>query len=114
MLDWQGERPFSRQFGDIYFSRDSGLEEKRYTFLQGNRLAERFSIACRAARDFAVGETGFGTGLNFLCTWQLFDESAPSTSSLDFFSVEKFPLEEHELARCTLALARASATMQAG
>ena len=98
MLDWQGERPFSRQFGDIYFSKDSGLEEKRYTFLQGNRLAERFRLL-PGGTDFAVGETGFGTGLNFLCTWQLFNESAPSTSSLDFFSVEKFPLEEHELAR---------------
>jgi tRNA 5-methylaminomethyl-2-thiouridine biosynthesis bifunctional protein len=50
--------------------------------LQGNRLAERFKLL-PGGTDFAVGETGFGTGLNFLCTWQLFNESA-STSSLDF------------------------------
>jgi tRNA 5-methylaminomethyl-2-thiouridine biosynthesis bifunctional protein len=96
MLDWQGGQPFSRRFGDVYFSRDSGLAEKRYTFLQGNRLAERFaSLSSRGG--FAIGETGFGTGLSFLCAWQLFDEVAPATSSLDFFSVEKYPLEEQEL-----------------
>src|SRR3954454_2419331 len=98
MLDWQCEQPFSRRFDDIYFSKDSGPEEKRYTFLQGNRLAERFN-SLSGGTDFAIGETGFGTGLSFLCAWQLFNECAPSRGSLDFFSVEKFPLEEHELVR---------------
>lgn len=96
MLDWQDGQPFSHCFGDIYFSRDSGLAEKRHTFLQGNRLAERFA-SLSSGDAFAVGETGFGTGLSFLCAWQLFDEIASSTSSLDFFSVEKYPLEEQEL-----------------
>jgi tRNA 5-methylaminomethyl-2-thiouridine biosynthesis bifunctional protein len=97
MLDWQDGQPFSRRFGDVYFSRDSGLAEKRYTFLQGNRLAERFS-SLSSRSDFAIGETGFGTGLSFLCAWQLFDDVAPAKSCLDFFSVEKYPLEEQELA----------------
>ncbi|MDE2366059.1 MAG: bifunctional tRNA (5-methylaminomethyl-2-thiouridine)(34)-methyltransferase MnmD/FAD-dependent 5-carboxymethylaminomethyl-2-thiouridine(34) oxidoreductase MnmC, partial [Betaproteobacteria bacterium] len=96
MLDWQDGQPFSRRFGDIYFSRNSGLAEKRHTFLHGNRLAERFA-ALPNGDGFAIGETGFGTGLSFLCAWQLFEETAPSTSSLDFFSVEKYPLEEQEL-----------------
>jgi len=98
MLDWQCGQPFSRRFEDIYFSKDSGLEEKRYTFLQGNRLAERFA-SLSGGDCFTIGETGFGTSLSFLCAWQLFDKIAPSTSSLDFFSVEKYPLDEHELAR---------------
>ncbi len=96
MLDWQDGQPFSRRFGDIYFSRDSGLAEKRHTFLQGNRLAERFT-SLSGDDGFTIGETGFGTGLGFLCAWQLFNEIAPSTSSLDFFSIEKYPLEEQEL-----------------
>jgi tRNA 5-methylaminomethyl-2-thiouridine biosynthesis bifunctional protein len=96
MLDWQDGQPFSRRFGDIYFSRDSGLAEKRFTFLQGNRLAERFA-SLSSGGGFTIGETGFGTGLSFLCAWQFFDEIAPATSSLDFFSVEKYPLEEQEL-----------------
>ena len=88
MLNWQDGQPFSRRFNDVYFSNDSGLEEKRHVFLQGNRLAERFA-SLSSGECFAIGETGFGTGLNFLCAWQLFDEAASSNSSLDYFSVEK-------------------------
>ena len=96
MLDWRNGQPFSPRFGDIFFSSDSGLAEKRHVFLQGNRLAERFALL-RGCDAFTIGETGFGTGLSFLCTWQLFEETAPSSVSLDFFSVEKYPLEEQEL-----------------
>jgi tRNA 5-methylaminomethyl-2-thiouridine biosynthesis bifunctional protein len=101
-LDWQEGLPFSSCFGDVYFSADSGLEETRHVFLQGNRLPERFA-ALSAGESFTIGETGFGTGLNFLCAWQLFDQVAPSGASLDFFSVEKFPLDDDEL-RAALAL----------
>ncbi len=97
MLDWQDGQPFSRRFGDIYFSGDSGLAEKRHVFLQGNRLAERFA-SLSSTDAFAIGETGFGSGLSFLCAWQLFETVAPSKSSLDFFSVEKYPLDGRELA----------------
>jgi tRNA 5-methylaminomethyl-2-thiouridine biosynthesis bifunctional protein len=96
MLDWQNGQPFSSRFSDVYFSNDSGLEEKCHVFLQGNRLAERFA-SLSGGSSFAIGETGFGTGLNFLCAWQLFDKVAPSCSSLDFFSIEKYPLDKKEL-----------------
>ncbi|WP_239249331.1 bifunctional tRNA (5-methylaminomethyl-2-thiouridine)(34)-methyltransferase MnmD/FAD-dependent 5-carboxymethylaminomethyl-2-thiouridine(34) oxidoreductase MnmC [Candidatus Nitrotoga sp. M5] len=96
MLNWQDGQPFSHRFSDVYFSRDSGLEEKRHVFLQGNRLAERFA-SLSSGDSFVIGEAGFGTGLNFLCAWQLFEKVAPSNTSLDFFSVEKFPLDEREL-----------------
>ncbi|MBI5889191.1 MAG: bifunctional tRNA (5-methylaminomethyl-2-thiouridine)(34)-methyltransferase MnmD/FAD-dependent 5-carboxymethylaminomethyl-2-thiouridine(34) oxidoreductase MnmC [Nitrosomonadales bacterium] len=102
MLDWKDGQPFSNRFGDVYFSTDSGLEETRHVFLHGNRLAERFA-ALSAGESFCIGETGFGTGLNFLCAWQLFEQTAPSAANLDFFSVEKFPLSEDEL-RAALAL----------
>ena len=95
MLDWRNGQPFSPRFGDVFFSSDSGLAEKRHVFLQGNRLADRFA-SLSSRQGFTVGETGFGTGLSFLCTWQLF-ERALSSGSLDFFSVEKYPLEEQEL-----------------
>ncbi|SCX84388.1 tRNA 5-methylaminomethyl-2-thiouridine biosynthesis bifunctional protein [Nitrosospira sp. Nl5] len=96
MLDWRHGQPYSSRFGDVYFSSDSGLAEKRHVFLQGNQLAERFA-ALSSADKFAIGETGFGSGLNFLCAWQLFDAAAPPGSSLDFFSVEKYPLDEQDL-----------------
>ncbi|GAB4121704.1 MAG: bifunctional tRNA (5-methylaminomethyl-2-thiouridine)(34)-methyltransferase MnmD/FAD-dependent 5-carboxymethylaminomethyl-2-thiouridine(34) oxidoreductase MnmC [Sideroxydans sp.] len=96
MLHWKDNQPYSERFGDVYFSTDSGLEETRHVFLQGNDLARRFA-ALRAGDSFCIGETGFGTGLNFLCAWQLFERCAPPGARLDFFSVEKFPLEQHEL-----------------
>ena len=98
-LDWDEHgQPLSRQFEDVYFSRASGLEETRYVFLQHNRIAER----CAALDDdgaLVVGETGFGTGLNFLCTWQTFAEQAQRGGRLHFISVEKYPLSLADLRR---------------
>jgi len=96
-LDWQDGQPVSRRFGDIYFSRASGLEETRHVFLRQNRLAERFAELPRAGR-FTIGETGFGTGLNFLCAWQLFEQTAPPAAILHFVSTELYPLSADELA----------------
>ncbi len=96
VLDWLEGQPFSSRFSDVYFSSDSGLEETRHVFLQGNRLAERFA-SLSAGDSFCIGETGFGTGLNFVCAWQLFEKTAPAGTSLDFFSVEKFPLSGDDL-----------------
>jgi tRNA 5-methylaminomethyl-2-thiouridine biosynthesis bifunctional protein len=102
MLAWKDGQPFSSRFGDVYFSTDSGLEETRHVFLQGNDLARRFA-ALKPGENFCIGETGFGTGLNFLCAWQLFEQTAPSAASLDFFSTERFPINDDEL-RAALAL----------
>ena len=101
-LAWQDGLPFSLRFGDVYFSADSGLDETCHVFLEGNRLAQRFA-ALAAGESFTVGETGFGTGLNFLCAWRLFERTTPQGASLDFFSIEKFPLDDEEL-RAALAL----------
>ncbi|WP_414159670.1 bifunctional tRNA (5-methylaminomethyl-2-thiouridine)(34)-methyltransferase MnmD/FAD-dependent 5-carboxymethylaminomethyl-2-thiouridine(34) oxidoreductase MnmC [Pseudomonas sp. BNK-45] len=98
-LDWDDQgRPRSRVFDDVYFSSDSGLEETRHVFIEQNRLRERFA-ALNADARFVIGETGFGTGLNFLCAWQLFRQQAPATARLHFVSVEKYPLSPADLQR---------------
>ncbi|TBU87621.1 bifunctional tRNA (5-methylaminomethyl-2-thiouridine)(34)-methyltransferase MnmD/FAD-dependent 5-carboxymethylaminomethyl-2-thiouridine(34) oxidoreductase MnmC [Stutzerimonas kirkiae] len=98
-LDWdENGQPQSRQYGDVYFSRLSGQEETRHVFLAQNHLAERFSALLPGQR-LAIGETGFGTGLNFLCAWQLFEEQAPAGARLHFISVEKHPLTPQDMAR---------------
>lgn len=98
-LDWDDQgRPRSRVFDDVYFSSDSGLEETRHVFIEQNRLRERFA-ALNADARFVIGETGFGTGLNFLCAWQLFRQQAPTTARLHFVSVEKYPLSPADLQR---------------
>ncbi|MBC3775805.1 bifunctional tRNA (5-methylaminomethyl-2-thiouridine)(34)-methyltransferase MnmD/FAD-dependent 5-carboxymethylaminomethyl-2-thiouridine(34) oxidoreductase MnmC [Pseudomonas sp. SWRI99] len=98
-LDWDDHgRPRSRVFDDVYFSDQSGLDETRYVFLEQNRLAERFA-ALPAGGRLVIGETGFGTGLNFLCAWQLFEQHAMAGARLHFVSVEKYPLSPADLQR---------------
>ncbi|SFB20514.1 MULTISPECIES: bifunctional tRNA (5-methylaminomethyl-2-thiouridine)(34)-methyltransferase MnmD/FAD-dependent 5-carboxymethylaminomethyl-2-thiouridine(34) oxidoreductase MnmC [unclassified Pseudomonas] len=101
-LDWDDQgRPHSRIFDDVYFSDKSGLEETRYVFLEQNRLQERFA-ALPAGGRLVIGETGFGTGLNFLCAWQLFEQHAVAGARLHFVSVEKYPLSHADLQRALL------------
>lgn len=98
-LDWDDQgRPHSRVFDDVYFSDKSGLEETRYVFLEQNRLQERFAALPVDGR-LVIGETGFGTGLNFLCAWQLFEQHAVAGARLHFVSVEKYPLSHADLQR---------------
>ncbi|WP_426203062.1 bifunctional tRNA (5-methylaminomethyl-2-thiouridine)(34)-methyltransferase MnmD/FAD-dependent 5-carboxymethylaminomethyl-2-thiouridine(34) oxidoreductase MnmC [Pseudomonas sp. TWP3-1] len=98
-LDWDDQGlPRSRVFDDVYFSDLSGLDETRYVFLEQNRLAERFAELAVNGR-LVIGETGFGTGLNFLCAWQLFEQHAVAGARLHFVSVEKYPLSPADLQR---------------
>ena len=100
-LDFNEEgTPVSREFDDVYFSNDNGLEETRYVFLGGNRLNERFATHERSL--FVVGESGFGTGLNFLTLWQAFEDFCKNQPQatlkrLHFISFEKFPLTVKDL-----------------
>ena len=64
-LAWHDGVPESIRFGDVYFSRDNGLEETRYVFLQHNQLPKRFAQIPEGG-NFVIAENGFGTGLNFL------------------------------------------------
>ena len=95
-LDWLDGQPVSVAFGDVYFSRSSGLDETRHVFIRHNQLEERFG-AMPAQGQFCIGETGFGTGLNFLCAWQHFLQHAPDTARLHFISTERYPLSRADL-----------------
>jgi tRNA 5-methylaminomethyl-2-thiouridine biosynthesis bifunctional protein len=97
-VDWENGQPVSRRFGDVYFSQASGIDETRFVFLAQNRLAERFAQVPPGG-SFVVAETGFGTGLNFLCTWELWMRAAPSSARLHFVSTELYPLARDEMAR---------------
>ncbi len=98
-LDWDElGQPHSRAYGDVYFSNSAGLDEPRYVFLDNNDLPARFA-AMQAGEKLVIGETGFGTGLNFLCAWELFSRTAPAGAQLHFVSVEKHPLSQPDLQR---------------
>ncbi|HEY5717228.1 MAG TPA: bifunctional tRNA (5-methylaminomethyl-2-thiouridine)(34)-methyltransferase MnmD/FAD-dependent 5-carboxymethylaminomethyl-2-thiouridine(34) oxidoreductase MnmC [Motiliproteus sp.] len=90
--------PIASRFGDFYFSRADGLAESRYVFLQHNQLPQRWQ-EFGTARPYVIAETGFGTGLNFLATWQAWRQHAPKGARLHFISVEKYPLRRDDLHR---------------
>lgn len=97
-LDWDAGAPRSVFFDDIYYAPDS-LAETEHIFLAGNGLAERFAAAPR----FSIGELGFGTGLNFLAAWSLWDACKPAGARLYYFAVEGFPLHADDMARAHAA-----------
>lgn len=87
------EPVFSPRFGEHYASHYAPEEEKFVVFCEGNDLPGRFAHA----QDFIICELGFGTGLSFLVTALLWLEKNPGAGSLDFVSIEKYPLRTSEL-----------------
>ncbi|HMZ62139.1 MAG TPA: FAD-dependent cmnm(5)s(2)U34 oxidoreductase, partial [Leptospiraceae bacterium] len=59
-----GKDLYSDEYQDIYFSREGGLEEKNYVFLDANDAENRFKNSDR----IRILELGFGAGLNFTVT----------------------------------------------
>ncbi len=87
--------PESKRFGDIYYSTDGGSEETKTVFLKACGLPERW----RGRDYFTIGELGFGTGLNFLETLDLWNETTDKcpNARLHFISVEQYPLDKEQL-----------------
>lgn len=103
---WQEDgTPYSPAFEDVYFSREGGLAETHHVFLQGNDLLQRWQNldAALQADDsygvFTIVELGFGTGLNFLCTWRLWQQAACQRLRLHYISCEKHPMIHADLSR---------------
>lgn len=87
--------PHSKTFGDSYYSKSGGFDECKFVF----HAAADIPNIWQEKPIYTIGELGFGTGLNFLCTWHKWDEwlSAQTTevknsSFLNFISFEKYPL----------------------
>ncbi len=94
-IEWRCDStPLSTTFDDFYYSTDGAVAESTYVFIQHNQLQQRFELACldSEAKPFRIAETGFGTGLNFLLTLQLWLDNSAAHNQLHFISFEKFPL----------------------
>lgn len=82
--------PYAPAYGDCYFSASGGLEQARHVFLAGNALPSRWQ-----GRDFVILETGFGLGLNFLCTWQAWNDHPGRR--LHYVAIERHPFKQDDL-----------------
>ena len=102
----QDGTPISEQFDDIYFDSESGYQQSEQVFIRGNNLYQRLA---RSSKHFIIGETGFGTGLNFLLTLQAYQKlianaSNETNTTIEFISIEKYPLTKMQLCKSLKAL----------
>ena len=95
-INWRDNNvPESVLYGDIYYAPENGLAESQHVFLEGIGAPGIWTD-----RDhITIGETGFGTGLNFLATWHLWRKTAQKDSCLHYISTEKHPLHRTEITR---------------
>lgn len=106
-LSWKNGNPYSESFEDHFFAQEGGYEESKYVFLAQNGLPGRWSEQCsnqgpdqqadKKQSRFVIGETGFGTGLNFLTTVEAWLNHAPPERQLHYISIEKHPFEIEDL-----------------
>ena len=99
-VTWRPDgQPFSPRFGDVYHSESGALAQARHVFLGGCGLPE----AWRGAAQWRVLETGFGLGLNFLATWQVWRADAHRPGLLHFVAIEAWPVGRDDLLRAARA-----------
>ena len=89
-LEWENECvPYSKTYGDHFYSQNNGREECRHVFINGNDLPHRLA----GSNEFTIAELGFGTGLNFLETWDFWRKIRGNSQKLNFVSFERHPLD---------------------
>lgn len=99
--------PNSRQFSDTYFSKSGGLEECRTVFLGACGLPDNWETKA----NYVIAELGFGSGLNFLTTWEMWNKSRAEgklrqNSVLHFISFELYPLSAAQAAKTHASFAQ--------
>lgn len=104
--------PYSSSYDDLYHAVAGGLDQARHVFLGGNQLPQRW----QGRTHFTILETGFGTGLSFLATWQAWRNDPQRCRRLHFVSTELHPFTRADLQRLQAAwpeLAALAAELQA-
>ena len=104
-IEWRDNAPFCTEFDDVYYRSkqpfsEHGLKETDYLFIQQNQLPSRWQNLDNLPSEnktFTIGETGFGTGLNFLTASDLWLKTAPSDWRLKFISTEIRPISTDDL-----------------
>lgn len=99
-INWSDDSsPRSIKFDDVYASSSGAIEESTHVFLEGCQLQDRWQNHFSSAPRYTVGEIGFGSGLNFLLTWQLWQRSETKPQRLHYIGFEKHPLHKADMER---------------
>ena len=99
-LNWKDPaNPRSIKFDDIYYSTSGARAESTHVFLNGTELTARWQSNKTDSPTYSIAEIGFGSGLNFLNTWQLWQQSTQKPRRLHYIAFEKYPLQKADLKR---------------
>lgn len=90
--------PYSSIYDDVYHGVGDPLGHACHVFLGGNDLLGE-QARWKKRERFAIIETGFGLGNNFLATWQAWRADPQRPRKLHYFSIEKHPFQVADLAR---------------
>lgn len=82
-------------FDDIYFMPETGVEESRYVFIEGNKLCDQWKSHKKG--HYTVAETGFGSGLNLMVLLEHWSQHSHKPKHLHFISCELHPLTKQQL-----------------
>lgn len=92
---WHEGIPESALFRDIYSSRSGALAEAREVFLAGCDLPN----AWHERPSFTLLEPGFGAGMNFLATRDLWRRTRAPRACLHYVAIEGFPMNAADARR---------------
>lgn len=109
-LEWRGDCPIAKSYGDIYFSPEDGMAESQWVFIQGNNLEQRWQS--RPA-SFCIAELGFGSGLNFLLSCRRWLQLSQPEHCLHYLAVELQPFLPEDLHRAIGGFTPLSRELQA-
>ena len=105
-LEFQEDRIHASEFGDSYFQpikaqadqahrATTVQDEIRYTFFEGNNLADRFEK--RANQQFCIAELGLGSGANLSETLRFWQTRSNAPARLDYLAFEARPFSCQQL-----------------
>lgn len=77
---------FSEKYNDIYCNPEDPNGEKKFVFVEANRVGERI----QSAETFTVAELGFGYGINYQLTRKA-AQGVDCLQKLEFFSCDEDP-----------------------
>ncbi len=98
-LTFHEGHPFSTLYNDRYFLESKGLAEAEYVYLFDKKIAERFS----KKEHVTFAEIGFGVGLNFLASAELWIKTTTPSQTLIYISCERHPLSPADMKKALLA-----------
>ena len=94
-VKWEGSTAYSRDFDDIYWSREAPVPEKTHVFTE---LIQSSWRQLKPNNSFSIGELGFGFGLNFMLTAERWKQGG-FQGFLNYTAYENHPVAPYDLVK---------------